>query len=73
MEFFHSHRQLYRRNVTRRYFTTITDGYTDAFTDGWLTFQHARMLDCLVGQHIYLWTWQIQCVRALTHSYQRIC
>jgi hypothetical protein len=83
----HNHRQQYRRILTHWYFTescknitapaTITyrytDGYTDAFTDGWCTFQCARLSKCLVGWHSYRWMRQIQCARALTHRYQRIC
>ena len=86
-EFFHTHRRLYRRTVTRRFFTescknitapaTITDGYIDAFTDRWRIFQSARVSDCLVGRHsyrqIFRWMRQIQCARALTKNYRRIC
>jgi hypothetical protein len=83
----HNHRRLYRRIVSCRYFTnsyktitalaTIIDEFTDEISDGWCTFQCGRLLDCLVGRHSYrrhhLGTRQIQCARALTPFYRRMC
>jgi hypothetical protein len=58
-EFYHTH----RRTSTHLYFTdsctniaapaTITDGYTDIFSDGWRKFQSARLSNCLVGRLSY--------------------
>ena len=59
-EFFHNCQRLYWRTGNRRYFTesckkitapaTIIDGYPDAFTNRWSTFQRVRPSDCLVGR-----------------------
>ena len=83
----HIHRRHYRQHMSCRYSTEsckkitapaiITDGFSDAITDGGCIFQGVRLSDCLVGRHScrrnHRRTRQIQCARDLTHNYRWIC
>jgi len=52
---------------------TITDVFPNRITDGRCKFQCVRLSDSEVGQHIYRRKRQIQCARALTPIYRRMC